>query len=304
MLAGSRILKRSFHLILTTPIYHPQLAAMKTILLLLATFASAAFAQRRCGTSGFDRITGPVIEKELAELVEANLPTAQAALAGAAEPQALVSAAATVPTIDVFFHVVSDTTGVGRVNSSAVNAQIDVLNADFRNIYNFRLAGLDYTANTDWFTKAGPGSAQQTAMKSQLRRGTKAALNVYTVGFTQGTGAGLLGYATFPWFLSRNGLSDDGVVILYSSLPGGSTPNYNLGKTLTHEIGHWLGLYHTFEGGCAGSGDFVSDTPAQASASKGCPVGRDSCPGGGVDPINNFMDYRQVSSPLLSLESY
>jgi Pregnancy-associated plasma protein-A len=101
-------------------------------------------------------------------------------------------------------------------------------------------------------------------MKSTLRTGGKADLNVYTVGFTSVTPSGLLGYATIP-FWSLFNLKDDGVVIRFAALPGGGLEHYNIGHTLTHETGHWLGLYHTFQGGCVGSGDQVSDTPAEAT---------------------------------------
>lgn len=95
-------------------------------------------------------------------------------------------------------------------------------------------------------SQVGPDSSLQTTMKKQLRIGGPADLNVYTVGFVSGSGAGLLGYSTFPSSYSGNP-KDDGVVMLFSSTPGGSTQNYNLGQTLTHEAGHWVGLYHVFQ---------------------------------------------------------
>lgn len=196
-------------------------------------------------------------------------------------------------TIPVVFHVVSANKTIegGYVSDKQITEQIKVLNDGYSATgLTFILQNTTHTINQTLFGGVGPGNDLQTQMKNELRVGGADTLNVYTVGFRTGDAAGLLGYATFPSDY-KNDPKDDGVVILYSSLPGGTSLNYNEGKTLTHEAGHWVGLYHTFEGGCDSVGDGVSDTAPEASPASGCPIGRDTCPGGDVDPIHNFMDY-------------
>jgi pregnancy-associated plasma protein-A len=198
-------------------------------------------------------------------------------------------AASTIPaSISVYFHVINKGSGIanGDVPDSQITAQINVLNAAYAGSnFSFVFAGTNRTTNATWYT-AGPGSQAEAQMKIALHQGGEKTLNIYT----NNPGGGLLGWATFPWNYSSSP-TNDGVVILYSSLPGGSAVPYDLGDTATHEVGHWLGLYHTFQGGCSKSGDYVSDTPPERSPAYGCPAGRDSCKQGGLDPIHNFMDY-------------
>ena len=226
------------------------------------------------------------------------------------EQLSLVSSALQVGsvTINVYWHVINKGSGLanGDVTDAMIEQQIAVLNSAYANgdtgpddagatagaatPFKFVLAGIDRTTNATWYT--GCYGSSESAMKSALRAGSADDLNIYSCV----PSGGILGYATFPSGSSATNKLD-GVVVLDQSLPGGAAAPYNLGDTATHEVGHWLGLYHTFQGACSkGAGDYVSDTAAEKSAAFGCPTGRNSCTSlAGNDPIHNFMDYTDDS---------
>ncbi|KAF2018239.1 extracellular metalloprotease [Aaosphaeria arxii CBS 175.79] len=251
----------------------------KTIIFSLLA-ASTVAAKRNCGT--------PSPSGEQTLLAQNLLLDEQAQLqAGNSSRLASVAAVESI-TINVYWHVIASARNVngGYLAQETLDAQLSVLNDAYapHNIQ-FKQAGADWTINTQWANDQG-----ELAMKRQLRKGTYADLNVYFIPGTQ-----YLGYAYFPENAPQGSqaFTLDGVVILSGSVPGGALPEYNIGHTATHEVGHWLGLYHTFEGDtCGGNGDFIDDTPAEAEAAFGCELERDTCPNDpGKDPVTNYMDY-------------
>lgn len=171
----------------------------------------------------------------------------------------------------------------------SLEKQIEVLNDDYSKAgISFKHANTSRTVKTEWAYDEG-----EMPMKRKLRQGDYKALNIY---YITEPSKKALGYSTYPQRNATKGTHDfyqDGCVILASTVPGGKEEGYNLGRTTTHEVGHWFGLFHTFQGGCEGEGDHVDDTAPQADATQGCPdKAPNSCPGKeGVDNVHNFMDY-------------
>jgi hypothetical protein len=209
--------------------------------------------------------------------------------------------------IPVVVHVIQRTNGTGFIPEARVRSQIDILNEDFLALagtnggngddaqIEFFLAtedpsgaptsGITYSTNNTWFNDGG-------SYWNSLAWDTNRYLNIYT-----NSASGALGYV--PDLPQANGLvgsNSDRVVVLYSTF-GRDAPfaPFDLGRTGTHEVGHYLGLYHTFNGGCQSTsscstnGDRICDTNPESSPTFGCPGSRNSC--GLPAPFDNYMDY-------------
>lgn len=220
-----------------------------------------------------------------------------------------------VVTIPVVVHVVYNV-AAENISDARIFEQLDVLTKDFRRTnadagetpayflaeaadteIEFCLATIDPSGNpTTGITRTSTTkTAFSTADEMKFATYGKPAwdrnkyLNIWVCDLS----GGLLGYAQFP----GGAAATDGVVIDYAyfGVTGAAAP-YNEGRTATHEVGHWLNLYHIWgdDGtGCAGS-DLVADTPNQADETYGCPGAtiRISCSNGpDGDMFQNYMDY-------------
>ncbi|MEJ6638040.1 MAG: gliding motility-associated C-terminal domain-containing protein [Crocinitomicaceae bacterium] len=225
---------------------------------------------------------------------------------------------ATLLTIPCIFHIITDGAGAEDISAAQVQAQVNQLNIDFRNLagsndpaaadveIEFCLAILDPSDNLlpeqgiNRVTAYGEGPFNTGFIDATIKPGTfwnpDEYMNVWVADIT----GGILGYAQFPSNSGLGGLnanggaaSTDGVVHLYSTIgsvanpfPGGAP--YNLGRTMTHEVGHWLGLRHIWGDANCGN-DFCGDTPQSQTSNFGCP-NLTTCDGN-QDMVENYMDY-------------
>jgi hypothetical protein len=191
--------------------------------------------------------------------------------------------------IDVVFHVLRRNNGHGDVSDSLIASQIDVLNADFAGTgISFTHAGTTRSNKNAWYNDSGN-------YYNSLAWDVTRYLNIYT-----NQAGGNLGYAYVPSGGGVVGNNFDRVVLYWQAVgvnaPIGSP--YDQGRTATHEVGHYLGLYHTFQGGCSTanspgcytSGDLICDTNPESSPFYGC-GNRTTC--SSADPTDNFMDYTE-----------
>jgi hypothetical protein len=194
--------------------------------------------------------------------------------------------------INLVFHVLSGPAMEGNVSDSVLAAQVAILNEAYRSTgFSFNVTDIRRYPDSVYFAGGCfPTTEQGIRMKAELAVDPARFVNIYTCKLQLPF---IAGYATLPNEFPE-GDHQHGVIVDYGTLPGGAPP-LDMGHTLVHELGHYFGLFHTFQGGCAEPGDGVADTPPEASAAFGCQIGRDTCTAPGIDPINNFMDYSDDS---------
>ena len=265
----------------------------------LVAYSLTAFSQRNCGSMD-------VLEMQLQEDPKRAILLEQIENHIQAIDASGIRAVEGVVTIPVVVHVLYSN-AAQNISDAQIMSQIDVLNEDFRRTNSdadntwsqaadteieFCLAGSDPLGNpTDGILRV-PTSVTafgtNDGMKSSASGGSDAwpassYLNIWVCNI----GGGILGYAQFP----GGSPSTDGVVCGYQyfGTTGTATAPFNLGRTTTHEVGHWLNLRHIWGDGGCGADDFVSDTPKSGGANYGCQVGSSSC--GSTDMVENYMDY-------------
>jgi hypothetical protein len=210
--------------------------------------------------------------------------------------------------IPVVVHVVYRTSAQ-NISDAQVQSQIDVLNEDFNNTNpdNTKVpedfkdeqtnVGVSFVLDRIIRVKTNkPSFSTNNDIKRTAKGGSNPIDGTYYLNVWSGNlGQSLLGYAQFP----GGSTATDGVVILYSAfgsrakVPTGTyVGNYDLGRTATHEVGHWMNLRHIWGDASCGT-DMVDDTPQHNTSNGGCPAypHMSTCAGTPVEMTMNYMDY-------------
>ena len=193
----------------------------------------------------------------------------------------------------VAWHVIHASNNAGNLTDVQIEYQIQVMNYDFQehNIA-FILDTIDRTANETWFEGWDPDNGGMDTQGMQaLNYDPYHYLNIYSAELAGGAGFVTCGYTWWPTNYGE-GHYRQGISIDYRCIAGGSYGD----DTATHEIGHYFGLYHTFQTDCSAPDDAVADTPRNHSDYlHGCNSSQDSCPDDpGNDPVSNYMNYSSV----------
>lgn len=192
-----------------------------------------------------------------------------------------------------FTHLVDPQTGLGFVNAARRSKLVKAMNKAFLGSgISFKSAKAQTVFNSQYcYDMEDP--ATTAIVKQKYHYNPDNYLNIYTAALSSE-----LGWATFPvdYVFPPNNPNKwmDGVVVWHGVLPGGLNTQFNQGKRVVHEVGHWLGLLHTFHNGCAGNGDDVTDTPAHSGPNTGVPpdgANNGACNPLEQAPIHNFMNY-------------